>query len=73
MGLGNGTVMEASSRYTGTGTGAALAAILNYLSAKDPDSSQPGYQPSTGRKLFMFLLCLVALIGLWVYYWFATK
>ena len=38
----------------------------------DPDKP-PGYQPSTGRKLFMFVLTLLALIGVWVYYWFATK
>jgi hypothetical protein len=33
----------------------------------------PGYQPSPGRKLFMFGLCLVALIAIWVFYWFAGK
>ena len=33
----------------------------------------PGYQPSTGRKLFMFLLCLCALIAIWSYYWFALR
>lgn len=32
-----------------------------------------GYQPSTGRKLFMFVLCLIALVGVWVVYWFASK
>jgi hypothetical protein len=37
------------------------------------EQQPPGYQPSTGRKLFMFLLSLAALVGLWVYYWFATK
>jgi hypothetical protein len=26
------------------------------------------YQPSTNRKLFMFALCVVALIGIWVFY-----
>jgi len=39
----------------------------------EPQSPNPGYQPSTGRKLFMFLLCLVALIGIWVFYWFSAK
>jgi hypothetical protein len=39
----------------------------------DPESPAPGYQPSTGRKLFMFVLCLVALIAVWVFYWFASK
>jgi hypothetical protein len=38
-----------------------------------PEPQAPGYQPTTGRKLFMFVLTLVALIGVWVYYWFATK
>jgi hypothetical protein len=38
-----------------------------------PEPPGPGYQPSTGRKLFMFVLCLVALIAVWVFYWFASK
>src|SRR5579863_5039252 len=38
-----------------------------------PEPPAPGYQPSTGRKLFMFILCLVALIAVWVFYWFASK
>jgi hypothetical protein len=38
-----------------------------------PEPSAPGYQPSTGRKLFMFVLCLAALIAVWVFYWFASK
>lgn len=40
---------------------------------ENPLSKGPGYQPSTGRKLFMFLLCLVALIAVWVFYWLAPK
>jgi hypothetical protein len=32
-----------------------------------------GYQPSPGRKLFMFVLCLVALISIWVFYWLSAK
>jgi len=36
-------------------------------------SPTPGYQPTTGRKLFMLVLCLVALIAVWVFYWFASK
>ena len=32
-----------------------------------------GYQPSTGRKLFMMGLCLVALIIVWVFYFIASK
>jgi hypothetical protein len=38
-----------------------------------PEPPAPGYQPSTSRKVFMLVLCLVALIGVWVYYWYATK
>jgi hypothetical protein len=32
-----------------------------------------GYQPSPGRKLFMFVLCLAALISVWVFYWLSAK
>lgn len=42
-------------------------------SAPSAESPAPGYQPTTGRKLFMFLLCLVALIAVWATYWFASK
>ena len=40
-----------------------------------PNETEPaaGYQPTTGRKLFMFLLCLFALIAIWSYYWFALR
>ena len=38
-----------------------------------PLSAPGGYQPSLGRKILMFLLTLCALIGIWVYYWFAAK
>jgi hypothetical protein len=41
--------------------------------APSPEPPAPGYQPTTGRKVFMFLLCLVALIAVWVFYWFASK
>jgi hypothetical protein len=40
--------------------------------APDPDKP-PGYQPSTGRKLFMIGLCLAGLIFIWTYYYFATR
>jgi len=43
------------------------------VSIPNPESPTPGYQPSTGRKLFMFLLCLCALIAIWVYNWFGAK
>ena len=44
-------------------------------SEKEPNPESParGYQPTTGRKLFMFILCLVALIAVWVFYWLAPK
>jgi hypothetical protein len=38
----------------------------------DPDKP-PGYQPTTGRKLFMFGLCIAGLIFVWTYYYFATR
>ena len=38
------------------------------------DSDKPsGYQPTTGRKLFMLGLCIVGLIFVWTYYYFATR
>ena len=33
----------------------------------------PGYQPTTGRKLFMLGLCIAGLIFVWTYYYFATR
>ena len=38
----------------------------------DPDKP-PGYQPTTGRKLFMLGLCIAGLIFVWTYYYFATR
>jgi hypothetical protein len=32
-----------------------------------------GYQPSLGRKLLMFVLCIVGLIIVWVYYFRFAK
>jgi hypothetical protein len=40
--------------------------------APDPDKP-PGYQPSIGRKLFMFGLCIAGLIFVWTYYYFSTR
>ena len=40
-------------------------------SAPDPDKP-PGYQPSTGRKIFMMLLCIAGLIFVWTYYYLIT-
>jgi len=42
-------------------------------SEKEPSPQSPGYQPTTGRKVFMLVLCLVALIAVWVFYWLAPK
>jgi hypothetical protein len=53
------------------------------MSSDPPDSHQPppttpdpykppGYQPSTGRKLFMLLLCIAGLIFVWTYYYMTT-
>src|ERR1700693_1346878 len=44
---------------------------LNRIMA-EPDKP-PGYQPTTGRKLFMFGLCVAGLIFVWTYYYFATR
>jgi hypothetical protein len=42
--------------------------------APSPESDKPpGYQPSLGRKLFMFGLCVAGLIFVWTYYYFATR
>jgi flagellar biosynthesis/type III secretory pathway M-ring protein FliF/YscJ len=39
-----------------------------------PEDDQPkGYQPSFGRKLFMFGLCIVGLIIVWTYYFRVLK
>jgi hypothetical protein len=43
----------------------------NQQPTTDPDKP-PGYQPSLGRKLFMFGLCVAGLIFVWTYYYFAT-
>jgi hypothetical protein len=40
--------------------------------APDPDKP-PGYQPTTGRKLFMLGLCIAGLIFVWTYYYFSTR
>jgi len=42
--------------------------------AKPPSDEQPkGYQPSLGRRLFMFGLCIVGLIIVWAYYFHIQK
>ena len=33
----------------------------------------PGYQPSPGRKLFMLILCLLALIAVWIFYFITSR
>ncbi len=32
-----------------------------------------GYQPSPGRKLIMFGLCLIGLIAVWIWFFFANR
>jgi hypothetical protein len=38
----------------------------------DPDKP-PGYQPTTGRKLFMLILCVAGLIFVWAYYFLELR
>jgi hypothetical protein len=38
-----------------------------------PKTEKPPYQPTLGRKLFMFGLCVAGLIFVWTYYYFATR
>lgn len=39
-----------------------------------PENEAPkGYQPSLGRKLLMFALCIVGLIIVWTYYFRVLK
>ncbi|HYL37838.1 MAG TPA: hypothetical protein VEV17_18125 [Bryobacteraceae bacterium] len=41
---------------------------------KPPASDQPkGYQPSTGRKLFMLAICVVGLLIVWIVYFFQSQ
>ncbi len=51
-------------------------ATSDHPPAPSPDGNPdkpPGYQPTTGRKLFMFGLCIAGLIFVWTYYYFATR
>jgi hypothetical protein len=42
--------------------------------SSEPDPDKPrGYQPSTGRKLFMLLLCVAGLIFVWIYYFLVLR
>jgi hypothetical protein len=59
-----------------TGTVSIARVPVNVMDSEkepSPESPAPGYQPTTGRKLFMLVLCLVALIAVWVFYWLAPK
>lgn len=38
-----------------------------------PDIQPKAYQPTLGRKLLMFVLCLAGLIIVWTYYFHASK
>lgn len=42
--------------------------------APEEDADKPrGYQPSTGRKVFMLVLCLAGLIFVWTYYFLVLR
>jgi len=47
--------------------------ITSHQQPTTSPAKPPGYQPSLGRKLFMFGLCLAGLIFVWTYYYFATR
>ena len=44
------------------------------VTSDQPKSSNelPAYTPGFGRRLVMFLLCLLGLIIVWTYVWFAN-
>ncbi len=44
----------------------------NQQPTTDPDKPR-GYQPTLGRKLFMFGICVAGLIFVWTYYYFASR
>ena len=47
--------------------------ITNNQQPTTNEDKPPGYQPSLGRKLFMFGLCVAGLIFVWTYYYFASR
>jgi len=38
-----------------------------------PNNELPAYTPGFGRRLLMFLLCLLGLIVVWTFVWFDTR
>ena len=38
-----------------------------------PNNELPAYTPGFGRRLSMFLLCLLGLIIVWGYVWFESR
>ena len=38
-----------------------------------PNNELPPYTPGFGRRLLMFLLCLIGLIVVWTFYWLDTR
>lgn len=38
-----------------------------------PNDQLPAYTPGFGRRLLMFLLCLIGLIVVWIFVWLDTR
>jgi len=38
-----------------------------------PNNELPAYTPGFGRRLLMFLLCLIGLIVVWTFYYLDTR
>jgi hypothetical protein len=38
-----------------------------------PDNQLPAYKPGFGRRLVMFLLCLIGLIVVWTFFYLDTR
>jgi hypothetical protein len=38
-----------------------------------PNDQLPAYTPGFGRRLLMFLLCLIGLIVVWTFVWLDTR
>jgi len=38
-----------------------------------PGKERPAYTPGFGRRLLMFLLCLIGLVVVWTFFWLDTR
>jgi hypothetical protein len=38
-----------------------------------PNNELPAYTPGFGRRLLMFVLCLIGLIVVWTFFWLDTR